>query len=428
MTGRAEERRPPIAVTGLGLVTSLGVGLEENWKALAGGRSGVRRITRFDTEGLKVTIAATVDRLLEDPSGLRLMHQMSSDVVHEALTQAGLRSNREQAMPLYLGTAPATVAVGELMHLVERWREHGGRGRFSFLSAAEVESDVYARTSPALLGSWLKRDFGFSGSPVLVTTACASGASAIQLAVESIRRGDCRTALAMGSDASVIPDVLARFAALQTLSHANDPPEKASRPFSRDRDGFVMGEGSAALVLEHADHARARGARILGWIRGCGETIDTYHRTRSDPTGGTIARCIQAALDDARVEPDRVDHVNAHGTSTVENDRTEYLGIRQVFGERAHAIPITANKSMLGHSLSAAGAIEAVISIQTMLAGAIPPTINYDIPDPEIPLDVVSGAARAARPRFVLSNSFGFGGQNVSLLFEAAGGDGYLEP
>ncbi|TXM92890.1 beta-ketoacyl-ACP synthase, partial [Methylobacterium sp. WL122] len=257
--------------------------------------------------------------------------------------------------------------------------------------------------------------FGTKGSPISLSTACSSGATAIQLGVEAIRRGEMQAALCIGTDGSVNPESLIRFSLLSALSTQNDPPETASKPFSKNRDGFVMGEGAAALVLEDAASAVARGAKILGYVLGCGEKGDGFHRTRSSPDGAPIIAAIRASLDDAGIGPEAIDTVNAHGTSTPENDRMEAMGLMAVFGEGAARIPVTSNKSMLGHTLTAAGAIEAVISLLTIRHGRIPPTINYTVPDPAIPLDIVT-AARDVPVFRVLSNSFGFGGQNTCLV------------
>jgi 3-oxoacyl-[acyl-carrier-protein] synthase II len=217
----------------------------------------------------------------------------------------------------------------------------------------------------------------------------------------------------------VHPEGLIRFSLLSALSTRNDPPERASKPFSKDRDGFVMAEGAGALVLEDYDRARARGARILGIVRGCGEKADHYHRTRSDPSGAAIIGAIRKTLGDAGLAEEAIEYINAHGTSTPENDKMEYVSLRAVLGERLREVPISSNKSMVGHTLIAAGAVEAVFSVMTMQTGTLPPTVNYDLPDPELPLDVVANAKRDAAVTTVLSNSFGFGGQNVCLALSA---------
>jgi 3-oxoacyl-[acyl-carrier-protein] synthase II len=234
--------------------------------------------------------------------------------------------------------------------------------------------------------------------------------------VEAVRRGSTTSALCVGTDGSIDAESLIRFSLLSALSTANEEPEKAAKPFSKNRDGFVMAEGAAALVLEDAAIARARGAAILGYVRGCGEAADTFHRTRSNPNGEAIIRAMQGAIDDAGLSPDDIDYVNAHGTGTPENDKMEGLGITTVFGARAGKVPVSSNKSMVGHTLTAAGAVEAVFSLLALKHQLLPPTINYAVPDPALPFDVVPNQARAAKLRNVLSNSFGFGGQNVSLV------------
>jgi 3-oxoacyl-[acyl-carrier-protein] synthase II len=254
---------------------------------------------------------------------------------------------------------------------------------------------------------------------VATSTACASGGTAIQLGVEAIRRGEADAALVVGTDCSVNPESLIRFSLLSALSTRNDPPSSASRPFSKDREGFVMAEGAGALVLESLAGARARGAKILGVVEGCGEVADGFHRTRSSPDGKPIIACMRNALTDAGLEPDAIGYINAHGTGTPENDKMEWIGVSTVFGGRAGSIPMSSNKSMIGHSLTAAGAVEAIFTLLTIRNGLLPPTINYDIPDPTLPVDCVPNVARPASVRHAISNSFGFGGQNVCLVLGA---------
>ena len=240
------------------------------------------------------------------------------------------------------------------------------------------------------------------------------------MGVEAIRRGEAETALVVGTDASVNPESLIRFSLLSALSTRNEVPEAASRPFAKDRDGFIMAEGAGALVLESLAHARARGATIVGVVEGCGEAADGFHRTRSSPDGKPIVACMRNALEDAGLSPDAVGYINAHGTSTPENDKMEWVGVSAVFGERASSIPISSNKSMIGHTLTAAGAIEAIFTLLTLRYGLLPPTINYDTPDPAVPVDCVPNVARPAKVAHAISNSFGFGGQNVCLVIGAA--------
>jgi 3-oxoacyl-[acyl-carrier-protein] synthase II len=275
---------------------------------------------------------------------------------------------------------------------------------------------IHERCQFASVADHLADRFGTKGSPISLSTACASGASAIQLGVEAIRRGETEVALCVGADGSVNPESLIRFSLLSALSTANEIPEAAAKPFSKNRDGFVMAEGAGALVLESLEHAKARGAKILGVIEGCGENADSFHRTRSSPDGKPMIGCIRDAIANAGLTPDDIDYINPHGTGTSENDKMESLGVMAVLGERARSVPMSSNKSMIGHTLSAAGAVETVFTLLTLEHQRVPPTINYQIPDPSIPLDVVPNTARDATVRHALSNSFGFGGQNVSLV------------
>jgi len=415
--------RPVVVVTGTGLITSLGQGREENWAALTAGRSGIRRIRRFPVDGLKTTIAGTVDFVnLAEPSSPALSERIAEIVIEEALGQAKLGRDGDFPGPLFLAIAPVEMEWPQRLALIEAAGLTGEIHWNDLLPAARAAdfTAYHRRFIFGSIGEALAARFGTKGAPISISTACASGATAIQQGVEAIRRGETEVALSVGADASVNPESLIRFSLLSALSTRNDPPESAARPFSKDRDGFVMAEGAGALVLESLAHARARGAEIIGVVAGCGEKSDGFHRTRSSPDGKPIIACMRNALADASVSPDDIDYINAHGTGTPENDKMEWLGVSTVFGERATAIPISSNKSMIGHTLSAAGAIEAVFSLLTIQRGLLPPTINYDVPDPALPVDCVPNAARAAQPRLAISNSFGFGGQNVCLVLGAA--------
>jgi 3-oxoacyl-[acyl-carrier-protein] synthase II len=411
--------RPIVVVTGMGVVTSLGSGKADNWKKLTAGESGIRTITRFPTDGLKTTMAGTVDFIPVEPfSSTDLSERLGELVAEEAIAQAGIGTRSDFPGPLFLAVAPVEV----------EWPQRQELGR-AIGASTEIDYDAMLRVSGGgrfaqyhrrfLFGSvadHLAERFGTKGSPISLSTACASGASAIQLGVEAIRRGEADAALCVATDGSVNPEALVRFSLLSALSTHNDPPQAAVRPFSKNRDGFVMAEGAGALVLESYEAATARGAQILGILAGCGELADSFHRTRSSPDGKPIIGCVRNALSDAGIVSDQIDYINAHGTGTPENDKMEYLGISSVFGERAKQIPVSSNKSMVGHTLSAAGAVEAVFSLLTLEHQRIPPTINYDIPDPAIPFDVVPNKSRDARVTAVMSNSFGFGGQNASLI------------
>ena len=411
--------RPIVVVTGMGVVTSLGAGKEDNWKKLTAGESGIRTITRFPTDGLKTTMAGAVDFIPIEPfSSTDLSERLGELAAEEAVTQAGIGSKGDFPGPLFLAVAPVEV----------EWPQRQELGR-AIGPSTEIDYDAMLRVSGGgrytayhrrfLFGSvadHLAEAFGTKGSPISLSTACASGATAIQLGVEAIRRGEADATLCVATDGSVNPEALVRFSLLSALSTHNEPPQAAARPFSKNRDGFVMAEGAGALVLESLKAATARGAKILGVVTGCGELADSFHRTRSSPDGKPIIGCVRNALADAGIASEQIDYINAHGTGTPENDKMEYLGISTVFGERAKQIPVSSNKSMVGHTLSAAGAVEAVFSLLTLEHQRIPPTINYDIPDPAIPFDVVPNTARDARISTVMSNSFGFGGQNASLI------------
>lgn len=422
MTGKYTDHlgRPIVVVTGMGVVTSLGRGRKENWDALTSGKSGIHRIKRFPTEGLSTTIAGTVDFMdSEEISAPAISYSMAEATSQEALEQAGFGMNGIPG-PLFFAAPPVEL---EWRHRFELMNEKpDSEPGYELLLAAARENRHERMHQLIQLGTIAYRiaeKFGTRGLPISLSTACASGATAIQQGVEAIRRGDVDAALCAASDGSVTAEGLIRFSLLSALTTQNEQPEKASKPFSKGRDGFVMSEGSAALVLESLEHAMGRGAEILGVLRGVGEKADSFHRTRSSPDGKPVITAIRLGLDDAGVGVEDIDYINAHGTSTPENDRMEYSSLKNVFGERIHSIPISSNKSMIGHTLTAGGAVEAVFSLMTMREGVIPPTINYDNPDPEIPLDVVPNVKRDAKVGTTLSNSFGFGGQNACLVLGA---------
>ena len=407
--------RPVVVVTGIGVVTSLGTGKEENWAALTEGRSGIHPIRRFPVDHLNTRIAGTVDFLESSSKGAgALTHELADAAAREATGQAGI--GPDFGGPLFLAAPPVELGWIERFDLYGRVSEGSGYDRLLAAAQAVSGKEFQEDTQFGAIADRLADSFGTRGLPITLSTACASGATAIQLGVEAIRRGECDRALAIGADGSASAEALIRFALLSALSTQNDPPGKASKPFSKDRDGFVLAEGSAALVLESLEAAMARGAKVLGVLRGCGEKADDFHRTRSKPDGSPAIAAVRAALSDAGMDVDEIDYINAHGTSTPENDKMEHLSLSTVFGERMRSIPISSNKSMIGHTLSAAGAIEAAFSLMTMQEGVIPPTINYDNPDPAIEFDVVPNVKRERPVSSVLSNSFGFGGQNTCLV------------
>jgi len=407
--------RPVVVVTGIGVITSLGVGKDENWKALTDGRSGIHAITRFPVDHLNTRIAGTVDFLDSSSAGATaLTYELAERTAAEAIGQAGIAG--DFGGPLFLASPPVELSWHSRFTLYGESDDLEGYARLLSVARTHKGTDVFESVMFGSVANRLADKFGTRGLPITLSTACASGATAIQLGVEAIRRGECDRALSIGADGSATAEALIRFSLLSALSSHNDEPEKASRPFSKDRDGFVLAEGSAALVLESLESAKARGATILGVMAGCGEKADDFHRTRSKPDGSPAIAAVRAALADSGIDEDGIAYVNAHGTSTPENDKMEHLSLSTVFGERIKSIPVSSNKSMIGHTLSAAGAIEAAFSLLTMQVGVIPPTINYDIPDPSIDLDVVPNVARRADVSSVLSNSFGFGGQNACLV------------
>jgi 3-oxoacyl-[acyl-carrier-protein] synthase II len=415
--------RAIVVVTGMGVLTSLGQGQADNWGALTSGVSGIRRISRFPIDGLRTTIAGTVDFVsIHEPSAPALSQRLAELVIEEAVGEAGIGRIGDFPGPLFLALPPVEMEWAQRFALAAA---SGANDAVTYDDLLRVAANgsfepYYRRFLFGSVAENLADRFGTKGSPIATSTACASGGTAIQLGVEAIRRGETDAALVVGTDASVNAESLIRFSLLSALSTRNNPPSAASRPFSKDREGFVMAEGAGALVLESLASARARGARVLGVLEGCGEVADGFHRTRSSPDGKPIIACMRNALADAGLEPDAVGYINAHGTGTPENDRMEWIGVSAVFGERAGSIPMSSNKSMIGHSLTAAGTVEAIFTVLTIRNGLLPPTINYDIPDPALPVDCVPNIGRAAQVRHAISNSFGFGGQNVCLVIGAA--------
>ncbi|MCB1486626.1 MAG: beta-ketoacyl-ACP synthase, partial [Bauldia sp.] len=395
MALRDKRNRPVVAVTGMGVVSSLGVGLEDNWNALVAGRSGIKEITRFPTTHLRTTFAGTVDLPNVDLRDLKLT--IGELAIDEAIRMAGIGTPGDFPGPLYTAIPPVELGWPARRRLYEAVAPEAGEDAYDRMCRAaglandreEFEHSMYGYVSEKLADR-----FGTRGAPISLTTACASGATAVQLGVEAIRRGETEAALCVGTDCSVTAEEIVRFSLLSALSSYKGPPEEAAKPFSKNRDGFVIAEGSAALVLEDYDAAKARGANILAVVRGAADKNDDFHRTRSKPDGSAVIGALRATFDDAAMHPDEINYINAHGTGTPENDKMEAFSLDKVFGERLRNVPISSNKSMVGHTLTSSGALEAVFSIQTMHAGVIPPTINYKVPDPDIALDVVPNTAR----------------------------------
>lgn len=405
-----------VAITGMGVVSPLGIGLATYWEALLAGKSGVATITHFDPADFRVRIAAEVKdfdptQFMEKKKARRMdpFAQYSVAAARMAVEHASLD------VPADAENIGALVAsgIGGLKTFEKETRVlvAKGPGRVSPLFIPmEIANMASAQVSIEL---------GCRGPVITVSTACAAGNNAIGDAFEIIKRGAADVMLAGGTEATVTPVGMAAFASMRALSERNDDPEKASRPFDRDRDGFVMGEGAAILILEELERARARGAKIYAEISGYGMSADAYHISAPEPSGANAARAITASLKEAGLRPEDIDYINAHGTSTPLGDEIETRVIRIALGEHADKVAVSSTKSMTGHCLGAAGALEAVACIMAIDQGVIPPTINLDNPCPECDLDYVPNEARQQKVRVAASNSFGFGGHNVTLIFNA---------
>jgi len=405
-----------VVVTGLGLVTPLGTGVDKTWKALCEGRSGVGRITRFDASTFPSQIAAEVKDF--DPADFiekkeikkmdRFIH-FGVAAAKMAVEDAGLRVTRENAesVGVYVGSGMGGLPAIESTYtkLLE-----GG--------VKKISPFFIPMTIINLVSGYIALMIGAKGPNSSVVTACATGTHAIGDAFKIIQRGDADVMIAGGTESTISPLGIGGFCAMRALSVRNDEPEKASRPFDAMRDGFVMGEGAGVVVLEELSFAERRGAKIYAEVKGYGMTGDAYHITAPSPEGEGAARCMRISLKDAGLSMEEISYINAHGTSTKFNDENETAAIKSVFGKRAYEIPISSTKSMTGHLLGAAGGVEAIFSILAIEKGIIPPTINYEFPDPECDLDYVPNKARQADVRAVLSNSFGFGGTNACLVFQ----------
>jgi 3-oxoacyl-[acyl-carrier-protein] synthase II len=404
----------------MGTVSPLGNDVATTWDAVVAGRSGVRQITHFDAAEYRSTIAAEVKGFDPEqhlgPREARRMDpyaQFAVVAAREALADAGLT---REAFAAGLGERTAVIigsGMGGMFTVSEQIHVLDERG------PAKVSPFFVPMILPESASSMVAIEYGLKGPNMAVTSACATGANAIGEAMGMIREGRVDVGLAGGSEAAIIPVAVAGFCALRALSTRNDDPEHASRPFDRDRDGFVMGEGAAVLVLEERSHALERGASIYAELLGYGTNDDAYHITAPDPDGAGAAACMRLALDSAGLLPDQIDHVNAHGTSTALNDVTETRAIRQVFGQHAYRMAISATKSVTGHLLGAAGALEAILTAKAIHTSTLPPTMNLLHPDPECDLDYVANHARPAQIQYALSNSFGFGGHNVGLILGA---------
>ncbi len=405
-----------VVITGLGCITPVGNDVASMWDALVAGRSGIGRITRFDPAPYESQIAGEIkgfDPLLymdrKDVRRTDRFTQLGVGGAAQAMADSKLDPAKEGDR---IGVAIAT-GVGGLETLIEQVlvMEKRGPSRLSpFLVPMLMANAASAQVS---------MQFGVRGPNLTHVSACASSAHALGESAAMIRRGMADAMVAGGSEAAVIPLAIGAFSTMHAMSRRNDDPEHASRPFDKDRDGFVLSEGSAAVILEEREHALARGVHIYAELIGYGATADAYHITSPSPEGEGSARAMRMALDEAGLKPADIDYINAHGTSTQPNDREETAAIKQVFGEHARKLMVSSTKSMTGHLLGAAGALEAIACVLAIQNSCIPPTINYTTPDPALDLDYVPNQARAAKIRTALSNSMGFGGHNASLIITA---------
>ena len=405
-----------VVVTGMGVISPIGTGLNKFWEALISGASGIDRITQFDVSDYKVQIAGEVKDFnigdYIDKKEARRMDRFAQFAVAAskmAIDDAGLDLNNEdrERIGVVIGSG-----IGGISTVFEQSKIllEQGPGRVSPLT---VPMKIINMASGQVAMA-----FGFKGFNSSVVTACASGNNAIGDSFRLLKNGELDVIVTGGTEAAIVPISIAGFSAMKALSTYNDEPQKASRPFDAKRDGFVMGEGAGILVLETLEHAKARGAKIYAEIVGYGVTCDAYHITAPDPEGLGAAKAMKKAMDEANLTPEDISYINAHGTSTPLNDKLETLAIKKVFGKHAYDIPISSIKSMIGHLLGAAGGVEAVASVLTVFHGIIPPTINYENPDPECDLDYVPNKARESKINAVLSNNLGFGGHNVTIAFK----------
>jgi 3-oxoacyl-[acyl-carrier-protein] synthase II len=405
-----------VVVTGVGLVTALGTSTEETWKSLCEGRSGVTAISRFDTTQFSTRIAAEVKNF--DPLNYfekKDVKKMDSFIhyavaaAEAAMKQAGLTITPElsERTGVFIGSGIGGFAIIEREH--QAFLEGGPRKISPFFIPSSIINLAAGQVSIRL---------GARGPNSAPCTACSSGAHAVGDAFRVISRGDADVMVAGGSESAVTPMGVGGFAAMRALSTRNEEPQRASRPFDKDRDGFVVGEGAGIVILEALEIAKKRGAQIVAELIGYGMSGDAYHITLPPDDGHGAHRVMLNAITDAGIKPEQVDYINAHGTSTPPNDRIETMAIKRLFGEHARKLAISSTKSMIGHLLGAAGAVEAGITSLVVSRGVMPPTINYEIPDPDCDLDYVPNKARKSEVRYALSNSFGFGGTNASLLFK----------
>ena len=408
------EGRRRVVITGLGTLNPLGNDVAATWAAIVAGRSGIGPITQFDAAGYETRIAGEVKAFdpiarfgRKEARRMARLSQLALAAAEQALADAGLLADPATRRRAGVIVGSGMGALDPIHDAADTLRERGP-DRVSPFFVPMMLADT-----PAAL---ISITHGLSGPNLAVYSACASGNNAIGEAAATIRRGAADVMLAGGTEACILPLALAGFGVMGALSTRNDTPQRASRPFDAGRDGFVVSEGAALLVLEERQHALARGAALHGELLGYGSSADAYHITMPTEKGEGAAESMRAALADAGLSVEDIDYVNAHGTSTALNDRAETAAIKRLFGERAYQVPISSTKSMTGHLLGAAGALEAILSLLALRHGCIPPTINYEQPDPACDLDYVPNTARPAALRTVMSNAFGLGGHNATLI------------
>jgi 3-oxoacyl-[acyl-carrier-protein] synthase II len=408
--------RKRVVITGMGVVTPLGHDVPAYWEGLVAGRSGVGPVTLYDASDQAVRIAAEVKgfdpAVFLDRKHIRRTDrftQLALVATDQAVADAGLAfevNGGGQSVGVVLGTA-----VGGIRTLLENSEVMQARG------ARRVSALMVPMMMPNAAAGEIAIRYGLRGMTLSVASACATGTNAIGEGAELIRRGAAEVMICGGSESPMHPLALAAFGNMQAVSTRNDEPERASRPFDADRDGFVMGEGAGVLILESREHAQRRGAHIYAEVVGYGASSDAFHITAPDEDGAGAALSMERALRDAGLDPQDIEYINAHGTSTPLNDATETRAIHKIFGRHAERVPVSSTKSMIGHLLGAAGAVEAIACVKSLETGVIHPTINYETPDPACDLDYVPNQARQTHPRTALSNSFGFGGHNATVIF-----------
>ena len=404
-----------VVVTGLGMVSPLGIGVKDNWEAICQGKSGIGPVTRFDITDFPSKIAGEVkgfnpedfiDKKETKKMDIFIHYALASGMM--ALKDSGLTIDESNAdrVGVLVGAGLGGLSTIERYHSV--LLEHGPKKISPFFIPMLI-----VNLAPGQISIY----FGARGPNSSVVTACATGNHSIGEACRIIQRGDADVMIAGGAESTITPLAIGGFCSMRALSTRNEEPQRASRPFDKDRDGFVIAEGAGLLILEELEHAARRGAHIYAEIIGFGCNADAYHISAPSPNGMGAAKCMEIALKDARINYDEVDYVNAHGTSTPLNDLSETMAMKTVFRDRARKIAVSSTKSMTGHLLGAAGGVEAIYSVLAISRGVIPPTINYETPDPECDLDYVPNTPREATVRVVMSNSFGFGGTNATLIF-----------